>query len=124
MAGPNGKRAKKRIYEIMKSYNVLIQYKCAGFNSKSAHFLFYAWHRQNNTGGAYRTDGTEQKGERVLLQHRRVPAGDQEQRQFPQNREDISIHAELFSDHHRRRDVCQHHTGGSAGILSDGILPQ
>ena len=79
---------------------------------------------QNHTGSTYRPDRPAEKRDRILLQHRRIPARHQEQGQVSQNGDHIPLYAGLLGHYHRRCNVCQHHARESAAFLPRHILSQ
>ena len=79
---------------------------------------------QNHTGSTYRPDRPAKKRDRILLQHRRIPARHQEQGQVPQNGNYLPLHIGLLGHYHWWRDVRQHHTGGLTIVLPCSKLSQ
>ncbi len=77
-----------------------------------------------DTGSTYRPDRPAEKRDRILLQHRRIPARHQEQGQVSQNGDHIPLYAGLLGHYHRRCNVCQHHARESAAFLPRHILSQ
>lgn len=57
-------------------------------------------YRKNHTGSTYRPDRPAEKRDRILLQHRRIPARHQEQGQVPQNGNYLPLHIGLFGHNH------------------------